>query len=120
MLLLQRLQLADEIVVVGVGDRGVVELVVAPVVLGDLCSQCARPLLDLQISHQRIVPRRSDRKSGRSGDGIRAATTRSVTRSATERGDIEPEHAGDETYDMLGPLDHVLVREADDTPAIEL
>ena len=43
MLLLERAQLADEQVVVAVGDLGVVELVVAAVVVGDLLAQRGHP-----------------------------------------------------------------------------
>ena len=56
-LLLERPQLADQLVVLGVADGRVVELVVAPVVLGDLRAQLRGPLLDLPVGHAPEVNR---------------------------------------------------------------
>jgi hypothetical protein len=57
-LLLDGPQRPDELVVLGVADDRVVELVVAPVVLGDLGAEPDRALLDLLVGH---APQCTDR-----------------------------------------------------------
>jgi hypothetical protein len=57
-LLLERLELAEQLVELGVADDGVVELVVAPVVLGDLGAELRSARLDLLVGHEAEVNER--------------------------------------------------------------